>query len=405
MTDSQSNSSNGAVTGDTSPQGFELVDEQLSNLEEGIALCLSGGGYRATLFHVGAIWRLNEIGLLKKLKRISSVSGGSITAAVLGMEWTNLGLSSNSGNLAAPFNDFQDRFVGPLRRMASTTIDVGSVIWGSINPWKWISDEVAAKYDEILFHQRDLQSLPKDSEGPRFVINATNVKTGSLWRFSKPYIADYRVGIIENPTVSLAQAVAASSAFPPILSPMRIALNPNSFKQGVPNHAVDPALRSEAILTDGGVYDNLGLETAWKRYKTILISDAGRKMDDDLSPATDWAHHSRRLIDLLQHQTSNLRRRAAIGAFVDEKDEHNGTYWGIQTNIDDYKLAKCLSCPHDKTLAIAYIPTRLLALKSTEQERIINWGYAVTDAAVRKYIPEFKDSTPPNEFPYSQTGL
>src|ERR1035437_6460162 len=51
---------------------------------EGIGLCLSGGGYRAMLFHLGALWRLNELGYLPKLNRISSVSGGSITAGVLG---------------------------------------------------------------------------------------------------------------------------------------------------------------------------------------------------------------------------------------------------------------------------------------------------------------------------------
>ena len=46
----------------------------------GIALCLSGGGYRAMVFHLGALWRLNELGFLPKLARVSSVSGGSITA-------------------------------------------------------------------------------------------------------------------------------------------------------------------------------------------------------------------------------------------------------------------------------------------------------------------------------------
>jgi predicted acylesterase/phospholipase RssA len=51
---------------------------------EGIALCLSGGGYRAMLFHLGTLWRLNEFGLLFRLQRISSVSGGSITGAILG---------------------------------------------------------------------------------------------------------------------------------------------------------------------------------------------------------------------------------------------------------------------------------------------------------------------------------
>jgi NTE family protein len=59
-------------------------------LEPGIALCLSGGGYRAMLFHVGALWRLNELGLLPRLDRVSSVSGGSITAATLGRRWGKL---------------------------------------------------------------------------------------------------------------------------------------------------------------------------------------------------------------------------------------------------------------------------------------------------------------------------
>jgi NTE family protein len=50
----------------------------------GIALCLSGGGFRAMLFHLGTLWRLNEFGYLPKLKLISSVSGGSITRCAPG---------------------------------------------------------------------------------------------------------------------------------------------------------------------------------------------------------------------------------------------------------------------------------------------------------------------------------
>ena len=56
--------------------------------EQGIALCLSGGGYRAMLFHLGVLWRLNEAAMLPKLARVSSVSGGSITAGVLAMNWS-----------------------------------------------------------------------------------------------------------------------------------------------------------------------------------------------------------------------------------------------------------------------------------------------------------------------------
>src|SRR2546423_6552595 len=85
--------------------------------EEGIALCLSGGGYRAMLFHLGALWRLNELAYLPKLNRISSVSGGSIIAGVLGHRWQRLGfLNDRAAN-------FQTEVVTTIRAMASRTID------------------------------------------------------------------------------------------------------------------------------------------------------------------------------------------------------------------------------------------------------------------------------------------
>src|SRR5260370_36738192 len=81
----------------------------------GIALCLSGGGYRAMLFHLGALWRLNELGYLPKLERVSSVSGGSITAAVLGMNWTRLAVDPVSG-VGAGFPRAGGRAIPPLAR-------------------------------------------------------------------------------------------------------------------------------------------------------------------------------------------------------------------------------------------------------------------------------------------------
>ena len=161
-------------------------------------------------------------------------------------------------------------------------------------------------YRKFLFGDHTLQDLPADP--PRIVLNATNVKTGSLWRFSRPYMGDYQVGLIAAPTTPLAVAVAASSAFPPFLSPLRLELSPDRFTPETlgPEFGCEP-YTTEAVLTDGGVYDNLGLETAWKHYQTILVSDGGRKMAADPEPANDWGRHSRRLIDLLQNQTSNLR--------------------------------------------------------------------------------------------------
>jgi hypothetical protein len=59
----------------------EIPGDETKQPRQGMALCLSGGGYRAMVFHLGSLWRLNEAGLLKKLSRISSVSGGSRRAS------------------------------------------------------------------------------------------------------------------------------------------------------------------------------------------------------------------------------------------------------------------------------------------------------------------------------------
>src|SRR5262249_41136739 len=47
-----------------SPVEFISTDTPEARLEEGIGLCLSGDGYRAMLFHTGALWRLNQLGYL-----------------------------------------------------------------------------------------------------------------------------------------------------------------------------------------------------------------------------------------------------------------------------------------------------------------------------------------------------
>jgi NTE family protein len=143
--------------------------------EPGVALCLSGGGYRAMVFHLGVLLRLNELGYLPRLQRISSVSGGSITAAMLGLKWSRLKFVNGVAEALV------DEVVDPIRAFAGKTIDVGSVIGGIFLPGT-ISDKVAAKYREHLFGDATLQDLPDDP--PRFVINATNVQTGLLWRFS-----------------------------------------------------------------------------------------------------------------------------------------------------------------------------------------------------------------------------
>ncbi len=351
------------------------LDGDPAGLEEGIGLALSGGGYRAMVFHVGALIRMNEVGLLSRVNRISSVSGGSITAGALALAWPKLAFTNGVATKMG-------LFVDEVRKMADTTVDAGAILGGILLPGS-ISDKVAAAYDSKLFHGATLQNLPDEAPGtPRFVFNATNVQSSVLWRFSKPFMGDYRVGLFNKPTVKLAVAVAASSAFPPVLSPATLAL---PGKADVPGTDLSKKPYTEkAVLSDGGVYDNLGLETISKRYNTLLVSDAGQKIAPEEDPHHNWAQHAIRILDIVDNQVRSLRKRHLISDY--EAGRHTGTYWGIRTHFADYKVKDVLGCAGRNPMPLAEIPTRLQAMDRPQQDKLMNWGYAVCDAALRAHI-------------------
>ena len=105
------------------------------------------------------------------------------------------------------------------------------------------------------------------------MITATNLSIGALFRFSRRGVGDLRrgtdtsTGFFQAPTVPLTVAVAASSASPPILSPCVFDASEYSDSRGA---------QRTVYLTDGGIYDNLGLEplddTA---HRIVLSSDGG----------------------------------------------------------------------------------------------------------------------------------
>jgi NTE family protein len=357
----------------------------------GWGLCMSGGGYRAMLFHVGTLWRLNELGYLPKLDRISSVSGGSITAGVLGLAWKTLSFDANG--VATNFNG---ALVNPVRQLAATSIDVKSVLWGIFGPGS-VNDQVIKQYRKTLFGDKTLQDLP---DRPRFVINATNVQSGALWRFSKPYMGDWKVGRVMNPQVTIAVAVAASSAFPPVLSPARLKLQSKDFAPGI-DPLQKPPFTTDVVLSDGGVYDNMGLETIWKRCETVLVSDGGAPFVPDPDPKTDWARHAMRILDLIDNQVRSLRKREVVGAF--KANLRQGSYWGIGGDIASYPATGTLPCPIVRTRELAAVATRLDSMDAVLQERLINWGYALCDAGFRSHVDT--KAPAPAGFPYPASAV
>lgn len=362
-------------------------------LEQGIALALSGGGFRAALFHLGSLWRLNELGCLPQLDRVSSISGGSITAGLLGARWPSLTFQQNRAV------DFDEKIVKPLRSFCARTVDVAAIGEGALSPFTTAAEVLERAYDDHLYGGATLQVLP---DRPRFVLNATHCGTGVSFRFSKPYAGDYRIGLIRDPAFKIATAVAASSAFPPVLSPVVIKTNPAAFERTEGADLYDQVrLRERLVLTDGGVYDNLGLETVWSRYTTVLVSDAGAPFSVKERTGEGWIDQTTRAMDIATNQAIALRKRALI--FDLQQPGRGGAYWGIKTPVAKYELPDALPCPPEVTRELAGMRTRLNSFSEAEQCRLVNWGYAISDAALRKH---FVPTAPrPAGWPYPQCAL
>ncbi|TGT51788.1 patatin-like phospholipase family protein, partial [Mesorhizobium sp. M00.F.Ca.ET.170.01.1.1] len=126
-----------------------------------LGLCLSGGGYRAMLFHAGVLCRLNEAGLLQKIDMVSSVSGGSIAAGLLAVLWPRF---SFANGVAGNFDIYLDRIL----EFSQVFLDAPSILEGLFDPLSSAACEVAACYERNLFDgsRPMLKGLP---EKPWFV--------------------------------------------------------------------------------------------------------------------------------------------------------------------------------------------------------------------------------------------
>jgi NTE family protein len=369
-----------------------------------LGLALSGGGFRATLFHVGSLLRINESGLLARIDEVTSVSGGSIIAAHLGVNWSQLRFNDNG--VAA---NFEAIVVNPIREFCGRTIDVGTILGGILNPIRHPSELLIGKYRKRLFGDRTLRDLPAKGEGPRFTIYATSLQTGASVRFTRDYVGEYHLGKIVESGISIARAVAASSAFPPPLCPVKLKLDPSGWKPSrISDLHGDPELSRTMWLADGGVYDNLGLERLTQVCDRILVSDAGAPFHLDRNIRSErfsQLARTKRALDIISDQVRSLRARDLIRRFAN--NEMKGAYWAIGSRIGDFPIAglglsPALVADSVITKEISGMRTRLNRFNPTEQARLINWGYALADAGLRsRYDATIADvpGLPYPEFP------
>lgn len=377
---------------------------------EGIALALSGGGFRAMLFHTGALIRMNELKLLPQLARVASVSGGSIAAAHLGLVWKKLNfVEGHATNL-------KEVYVEPILAFSKRSIDIAGALIGFLTQGALVGPVMVYQY-RALYGRATLRDLPADTEGPRFILCATNLSTGALWRFSRPYMADWRLGMILDPTVEIAKAVAASAAFPPFLAPVRLDLSNQVFVAGpaaAPRRDIvlDTAptlLTRRAVLADGGVYDNHALEPV-DEWPTVLVSDGGAPFGGNATGFWNWYALLRRGWDVTDHQVRALRRRDIVGRFTlgrvlegrdlladvmgDTPETSVGTYWSIDSDPGRYNGVGGLPCNRKRVTELARTPTRLKDFGDARRFALVNWGYAIADKAIRRwYLPDAPAAT------------
>ncbi|TCQ02683.1 putative acylesterase/phospholipase RssA [Rhizobium sp. PP-F2F-G36] len=274
--------------------------------DDQIFLCLSGGGLRATFFHLGVIRSLRKNGLLGSVTAVCAVSGGSITAAHLIDRWQD-------------FTGADEAFEAACKKLLSLgQRDIrGRIVRRWILSFRWIgygrvrglAKEYATFFGrkKIADLYRPLPDAPAGSKPPALYLMATSFTTGHLCSFSgEGFSTLFDDGIKDVPAdlINLDMAIAASSAFPPLFPPMRLTREDVA---GDPVSFPVPAI----YLTDGGVYDNLGIERCITLIKegspgtVIVVSDAGGAFNwDETSGFSSLISRTVRTTDILMRNAA-----------------------------------------------------------------------------------------------------
>jgi NTE family protein len=327
--------------------------------EKRVGLALSGGGFRAAGFHLGVMRELHRIGLLGRLDLLSCVSGGSIAGATLAANWGDPGAAL----------DKLDRY------LRTRSIAVASVIGGVLSPFESRLDKLAESYDRDLFGGIRLSAL---KNGPRVYFNSTNLGTGNLFFFvagggRAEEMGEHELGTAGASDFPLSRAVAASSAFPPVFPPLR--LDPDVYPPG--------AALEYVTLTDGGVYDNMGINPTLRRMRNpldyLIVSDGGKPFAMDERPTESGSIVLKEALDIMMEQIRGLefdriehRHRAGLGP--------KPLWFSIDSTEGEAQAG-------DARFASA-IGTNLKKLSAEEMAVLGRHGGALLAARVGQYAPE-----------------
>lgn len=330
-----------------------------------IGLCLSGGGSRAIAFHLGCLKALNEHGILSKVSLISTVSGGSVIGAMYAY-------SDDS------FAEFTARVIQQLESGFQKKII-----------FKFVSkllrsrmEALVAAFDERLYHQKKLAAETRD--GIEIIINACELSTNTAFRFGNKVISSWVWGKAPVDSVLVAEAVAASAAYPVFLPTMNKVFEFE--KDG-------ETQEKKVFLIDGGVYENLGVtpllpgraaEHSYPYYEFdyIIACDAEHSRP---FPRKFITHFFAKISACF---SSLMRRVRSMNFKVLHEYERTGEIKGF--------VLSCLSCEDEKIFAaddnfvpyakVADYPTDFGKMKKEDIELLSSRGEQITDKLIKRYL-------------------
>ncbi len=269
-----------------------------------IGLTLSGGGIRAAAFHLGVLARLAEDHLLEQIAVLSTVSGGSLATALI--------YAANDNRW--PTREDLIYKVIPYCRHALTEHSLrrnllARKIRSVLMRFEHSADDFAHFLETVWGVEGSLQDLPAS---PRWIINATQYETGNLWQFERRRMIDCYGNQSPYPKISVAAAVAASSAVPYLIGPLVIEAEAHHwyrYQDGRPA-SVKPPFTS-IHLWDGSLYDNLGIEAIYNLKRGLkvdvdflLVSDAAKPI-----PIKNFRPFSWHALTINMYQAQMLRQQ------------------------------------------------------------------------------------------------
>jgi len=373
-----------------------------------LGLALSGGGFRATAYHLGVLARLAHEDRLEEVAFLSTVSGGSLC----------VGLVYALSQFHWPSSQAYRQNVIPQARHLMTTHDfqVG-LLWRVLRtPWRIFqtrADDVSWLLQQHWGVTIRLNELPGH---PRWMINATCYETGKNWRFERFRMGDYVLGYTNDTDLPLSDAIAASAGFPGLIGPLVLATDRQRWfkykerdlegEAAEPDdtritETVEPAFK-RVHLWDGGVYDNHGLEgvhdfrTGWRQGIDFLVVSDGSGKPRAERYRLGAGVFLRIITGVMMDQIRSLRARAILERVTNHGDQ--GVYLTIgnacasvigaagKTQELAHLCQTCLS-EEDADRAGAF-PTVIRRLTVAEFELLFRHGFEVADCTLHAYYPD-----------------